>query len=100
MQTQGLCPRTPGLHAADPASIPAGGSPPEDTGTVLVGASVLARRVRATELPHRSTVQLSGPVSSGGEPLAGCQWKSVRTLSSGVQGQSPCVCDRDPAVSS
>jgi len=32
LQMQGLCPRTPGLRAADSASIPAGGSPPEDTG--------------------------------------------------------------------
>jgi len=32
LQTQGLCPRTPGLHAADSAAIPGGLSPPEDTG--------------------------------------------------------------------
>ena len=47
LQTQGLCPRTPGLHAADTASIPAGGSPPEDTGTFLVGASVLVLKTVA-----------------------------------------------------
>jgi len=41
LQMQGLCPRTPAASCGTSATIPAGGSPPEDTRTVLVGASVL-----------------------------------------------------------
>ena len=89
MRMQGLCPRTPGLRAADSASIPAGGSPPEDTGpvswTVLLCGRSVARTLRAsTEAPTR-TVR----VSSGGEPLAGGQRKSGQEALLGGAGAKP-----------
>ena len=94
LRMQGLCPRTPPHPGALSASIPAGGSPPEDTGTVLTGASVLVlKTVAQTKRPNRSIVQLTGPVSSGGEPLAGGQRKSGQEALFRVRGQSPCICD-------
>src|SRR3954447_22132083 len=87
------------LHARTSAGIPAGGSPPEDTGpvswTVLL---LLQRRLRGPHPPRRQpsaeapTGNGSGVFRRGVRDQGGWPKAAARRLL-GVRGRSPCVCE-------
>src|SRR4051794_9960861 len=95
LQPQGLRPRTPkSLHAADSATLPGRGSLRKTPEPLLVGASVrvglLGRRDRASgTTAAEAPVQLTCPVSSGGEPSAGMPAEALAWRLCGGAGGTP-----------